>query len=79
MSNQLLQLFVALPKVQAREDEVFNDAGEKGTSEDEMVEWHQRLNGYEFEQALGVSEEQRSLACCSPRGHKELDMTKQLN
>ena len=66
MSNQLLQLFVALPKVQAREDEVFNDAGEKGTSEDEMVEWHQRLNGYEFEQAPGVGDGQESLVCSSP-------------
>ena len=66
MSNQLLQLFVALPKVQAREDEVFNDAGEKGTSEDEMVEWHQRLNGYEFEQAPGVGDGQESLECYSP-------------
>ena len=66
MSNQLLQLFVALPKVQAREDEVFNDAGEKGTSEDEMVEWHQRLNGYEFEHAPGVGDGQESLVCSSP-------------
>ena len=42
MSNQLLQLFMALPKgPSSRKDEVFNDAGEKGTSEDEMVEWQQ--------------------------------------
>ena len=38
-----------------------------------------RLNGYEFEQTLGDSGEQRSLACCCPWGHKELDMTEQLN
>ena len=34
-----------------------------------------RLNGYEFEQTLGDSGEQRSLACCSPWGRKESDMT----
>ena len=46
---------------------------------DEMVEWHHRLNGREFEQTLGSSEGQGSLACCSPWGHKELDMTERLN
>ena len=48
---------------------------EKGMTEDEMVGWHHRLNGYEFEQAPGDSEEQGSLVCCSPWGHKELDTT----
>ena len=48
-------------------------------TEDEMVGWHHRLNGYEFEQALGVGDGQGSLACCSPRGCKELDMTEQLS
>ena len=38
---------------------------EKGVTEDEMVGWHHRLNGYEFEQTLGDSEGQGSLACCS--------------
>ena len=38
---------------------------EKGTTEDEMVGWHHRLNGHEFEQALGVDDGQGSLACCS--------------
>ena len=38
-------------------------------TEDEVVGWHHRLNGHEFEQALGDSEEQGSLACCSPWGH----------
>ena len=52
---------------------------EKGTTEDEMVGWHQRLEGHEFEQALGVGDGQGSLACCSPWGHKELDSTEQLN
>ena len=52
---------------------------EKGTTEDEMVRWHHRLNGREFEQALGVGDEQTSLASCSPWGRKELDTTEQLN
>ena len=48
-------------------------------TEDEMVGWHHRLNGYEFEQAPGVGEGQGSLACCSPWGCKESDMTERLN
>ena len=47
--------------------------------EDEMVGWHDRHNGREFEQTLGDSEGQGSLACCSPRGHKEADTTERLN
>ena len=45
---------------------------EKGTTEDEVVGWHHRLNGHEFEQIPGDSEGQRSR---HPWGHKELDMT----
>ena len=52
---------------------------EKGTTEDEMVGWHHRLNGYEFEETLGDSEEQGSLACHSPWGLKESDITEPLN
>ena len=44
-----------------------------------MVGWHRRLNGQEFEQALGVGDGQGSLVCCSPWGYKESDMTEQLN
>ena len=44
-------------------------------TENEMVEWHHRLDGQEFEQALGVGDGQGSLACGSLRGHKESDMT----
>ena len=43
-----------------------------------MVGWHHQL-GYEFEQALGIGDGKGSLACCSPWGHKESDMTEQLN
>ena len=45
-------------------------------TEDELVEWHHRVDRHEFEQALGVSDGQRSLECCSPRGRREQDMTK---
>ena len=51
----------------------------KGTTEDKMVGWHHRLNGPEFEQALGNGEGQGSLACCHSWGCKELDMTEELN
>ena len=44
-----------------------------------MVKQHDQLNGPEREQILGDSGEQRSLACCSPWGHKELDLTQRLN
>ena len=43
--------------------------------EDEMVGWHYQLNGHEFEQTLGDGEGPGSLACYSPWGHKESDMT----
>ena len=52
---------------------------EKGTTEDEMVAWHHRLNGHEFEQAPGDGEGQGSLECWSPWGRKESDMTERLN
>ena len=48
-------------------------------TEDEMVGWHHRFNGHEFEQTSGDSEGQGSLACCSPWGHKESDTMEQLN
>ena len=48
---------------------------EKGMTEDEMVGWNHQLNGHESEQTPGDGEGQGSLACCSPRGHKELDTT----
>ena len=52
---------------------------EKGMTEDEMVGWHHRLNGHEFEQALGDGDGQGSLASCSPWSCKELDMTEWRN
>ena len=41
--------------------------------------WHHQLDGHEFEQAPGVSDGQGSLACCSPWGHKESDITERLD
>ena len=52
---------------------------EEETTEDETVGWHHWLGGHECEQAPGVGDGQGSLACCSSWGHKELDMTEQLN
>ena len=48
-------------------------------TEDEMVGWHHRLNGHEFEQAPGVGDGPGGLVCRSSWGCKELDMTEQLN
>ena len=44
-----------------------------------MVGWNHQFNGHKFEQALGDGEGQGSLACCSPRGHKESDGAERLN
>ena len=52
---------------------------EKGMAEDEVFGWHHQLNEHEFKQILEDSEGQGSLACCSPRGCKELDTTKWLD
>ena len=52
---------------------------EKGATEDEMVGWHHRLDGHEFEQSLGAGDGQAGLACCSPWGRKESDTTERLN
>ena len=64
---------------------LFTDAGkdqrqrEKGTTEDEMVGWHHRLDGHEFEQSPEVGDGQGSLVCCRPGGRKESDTTERLN
>ena len=43
-------------------------------TEDEMVGWHHRLNGQEFEQAPEIGDGREGLACCSPWARKEADM-----
>ena len=52
---------------------------EKGTTEDEMAGWHHQLDGHSFEWTPGDGDGQGSLVCCNSWGHKELDMTEQLN
>ena len=71
MKNWLIQKDPDVRKDRRQED--------KGTTEDEMVGWHHRLNGREFEQTLGVGDGPGGLACCSPWGHRESDTTEQLN
>ena len=44
-------------------------------AEDEMIGWHHELSGSEFEQALRVGDRQGSLACYTPCGGKQSDMT----
>ena len=48
-------------------------------TEDKLVRWHHQLDGHASEQALGVGDGQESQGCRSPWGHKELDVTEQLN
>ena len=48
-------------------------------TEDEMVGWHHRLDGHEFERALEAGDGQGDLVCCSPWGCKELNTTERLN
>ena len=48
-------------------------------TKDEMVGWHHRLDGHEFEQTPGDGEGQGGLACCSTWGREESDMTERLN
>ena len=52
---------------------------EKRVTEDEMVGWHHQFNGHKLGQTLGDGEGRGGLACCSPWGQEELDMTWQLN
>ena len=48
-------------------------------TENEMVGWHHRFDGCEFEQTLGDSDGQGSLACCCPWGCRESEMTERLS
>ena len=74
-----------LPDVKSRLTGKDPDAGkdggqeEKGTTENEIVGWPHLHNGHEFGHIPGDSDGQGSLACCSPWGHKESDMTEKLN
>ena len=48
-------------------------------TEVEMAGWHHRLDGLEFEEALGAGDGQGGLVCCSPWGCKESDTTERLS
>ena len=48
-------------------------------TEDEMVGWHQRLDGHELGRTPGVGDGQGGLACCSPWGHRQSDTTERLS
>ena len=63
-----------------KDPDTWKDWGqEKGKTEDEMVGWHHQLNGHEFGWTPGVGDGQGGLVCCSTCGHKESDLTEQLN
>ena len=72
---------MAHPSLVGKDPDNEKDLGqeEKGAKEDEMIGWHHQLSGHEFEQAPGIGDGQDRLACCSPRGCKELNMIEQLN
>ena len=61
-----------------KDPEAGKDWGQE-EKEDEIIGWHHRLNGHEFEQTLRDSEGQGSLACCHSWVHKELDPNERLN
>ena len=62
-------------RLTGKDPDIGKDWGkEKGMTENEMIGGHHQLNEHEFEQTLGDSEGQGSMACCSPWGRKELDM-----
>ena len=69
--NDSLEKTLMLGKIEGKE--------EKGTTEDKMVGWHHQLNGHKLEQTPGDGDGQGGLVCCNLRGHKESDMTEQLN
>ena len=61
------------------ETATYHSPEEKGTTEDEIVGWHHQLNGHGFGWTLCIGDGQRGLAYWGSWGHKESDMTEQLN
>ena len=74
--GHLLQRADSLEKTDAGKDW---GQEKKRATDDEVVGWHHQLSGHEFELTPGDGEGQGSLVCCSPWGHKESDVTYQLN
>ena len=81
MLKMKLQYFGDLSWLIGKDPDVGKDWGqeEKGTTEDEMVGWHHRLNGHEFGWTLGVGDGQGGLACYGSWGCKESDTTERMN
>ena len=52
---------------------------DKGTTEDEVVGWHHRLDGHGFGWTLVIDDGQGGLMCCGSRGRRESDTTERLN
>ena len=77
--QQFGHLMQSTDSLEKKPDARKNSRQRRRGQQDETVGWHHRLNGREFEQALGEGEVQGSLACCSPWGCKESDMTERLN
>ena len=71
--------FWGFPDGSADKKSACNSGDTGDAAPNEMVGGHQQLNGHEFEQAPADSEGQGGLACCSPWGRKESDMTERLN
>ena len=69
----------AKSQLTGKDPDAGKDLRQKRVTEDEMVGWHHQFNGHKLGQALGDGEGQGGLACCSPWGREELDMTWQLN
>ena len=78
---QLSHPYMTTGKTIGKDPDAGRDWGqeEKGTTEDEMAEWHHRLDGREFEWTSGVGDGQGGLVCCNSWGRKESDMTERLN
>ena len=76
-----LQYFGHLMRLIWKDPDAGKDWGqeEKGTTEDEMVGWHQLLNGHGFGYTRGVGDGQGGLECCNSWGHKESDTIEELN
>ena len=74
--GHLLQRADSLEKTDAGKDW---GQEKKRATDDEVVGWHHQLSGHEFELTPGDGEGQGSLVCCSTWGHKESDVTYQLN
>ena len=75
MAEREEKLKTLLMKVKEESEKVGLKLNIQKPKKDEMVGWHHRLNGHEFEQVPRDGEGQGSLECCSPWDYKESDTT----